>query len=137
MKKKSIILLSIFLVSSLLLCKFTFLNISFSLFIPFLILGIFPFFFKFKKSLKITYIILYSLFSSVTIAYLYLAITLSAGTCQLNIASCEYGSDKEFRIDALIKKDNYAVGSDWEPEDFLFGVYNNKKKQARVKNDCF
>lgn len=51
----------------------------------------------------------------------------------MNISGCIYGNDIEYILDAEIKKREYDVGMDWFYSDFLWGVYNDKEKSARVK----
>ena len=131
--KKIIILFSMFIISTLGLYLFSFLNGFFSFFIPFVLFGGILLFEKMNKKVKWIYRFFYFSFVSVVSIYIYLMLTLSNGTCQMGISQCRYGYLIEFKIDKLIKKDPYDIDLDWSPEDFLFGVYKNSKKQSRIK----
>ena len=136
MNNKNLLVINIFIffLSCFILFKFTFLNSAFSFIIPFVIFGGILSFFKFNKKLKVIFFIFYFILNILIGGLIYLYIYVDdGGTCAMDMSACTYGNNMEYKIDSLIKKGDYMVATDWEHDDFLFGVYKNKEKQARIK----
>ncbi len=132
MKKITILSISFFIISSSALYIFSFLNIFYSLFIPFFFFGI-PFvFLKYNTKIKVAYVIFYSIIVFVSLSYTNFELKAHRGVCHMNIPECMYGTDMKYKIDKLIKKESICdMGLDWDPYDFLFGVY---RKDTNCKN---
>ena len=126
------ILISLFIISIFLLYKFSFLNGFFSFFFSFLLFGLIPLFLNYNKTIKDIYKVFYFFFILPIIIYVHSQTAPSLNRCAMLISECTYADSREFKFDRLIKKDAFDINYDWNPEDFLWGVYNDPKKQERI-----